>query len=107
MWGSQQRQYAQSSFFLFTLAGSLLTFLGLLAIVLWHYYHPHGQSATWKMTFSIPELTRDLRLRPSNPAVQMFDLPGPVAGFAIKVPLFPLHTWLPLAHGRGAGGGEA
>jgi len=98
MWGSQQRQYAAVKFFLFTLAGSLLTFLGLLAIVLWHYYHPHGDPATWKMTFSIPELTRDLRLRPIDPAVQMCIFLALLAGFAIKVPLFPLHTWLPLAH---------
>ncbi len=36
IWGSEERRYAAIKFFLFTLAGSLLTFLGLLAIVLWH-----------------------------------------------------------------------
>ncbi len=98
MWGSQQRQYAAVKFFLFTLAGSLLTFLGLLAIVLWNYYHPIGEPATWKMTFSIPELTHALRMRPMDPAVQTWIFLALLAGFAIKVPLFPLHTWLPLAH---------
>ena len=40
IWGSEERRYAAIKFFLFTLAGSLLTFLGLLAIVLWDYKHP-------------------------------------------------------------------
>ncbi len=39
IWGSEERRYAAIKFFLFTLAGSLLTFLGLLAIVLWDYQH--------------------------------------------------------------------
>ena len=56
IWGSQQRQWAALKFFLFTLAGSLLTFLGLLALVLWDYYH--GGRV---MTFSIPDLTARLR----------------------------------------------
>jgi NADH-quinone oxidoreductase subunit M len=98
IWGSQQRQHAAVKFFLFTLAGSLLTFLGLLAIVLWNYYHPSGDAATGKMTFSIPRLTEALRIRPIDPAVQLWIFLALAAGFAIKVPLFPLHTWLPLAH---------
>ena len=43
IWGSEERRYAAVKFFLFTLAGSVLTFLGLLAIVLWVYYHPSGE----------------------------------------------------------------
>ena len=39
VWGSEDRRYAAAKFFLYTLAGSLLTFLGLLAIVLWDYNH--------------------------------------------------------------------
>ena len=53
-------------FFLFTLAGSVLTLLGLLAVVLWDYNHSAGGT----MTFSIPELTRRLALRPIDPAAQ-------------------------------------
>ncbi len=98
IWGSQQRQHAAVKFFLFTLAGSLLTFLGLLAIVLWNYYHPSGDAATGIMTFSIPRLTETLRSRPIDPSVQVWIFLALMAGFAIKVPLFPLHTWLPLAH---------
>ncbi len=94
IWGSEQRRYAAMKFFLFTLAGSVLTFLGLLAIVLWDYYH----SPVGRMTFSIPELTLHFSARPIAPQVQIWIFLALFAGFAIKVPLFPLHTWLPLAH---------
>jgi NADH-quinone oxidoreductase subunit M len=72
--------------------------LGLLAIVLWNYYHPHGDPTAWKMTFSIPDLTDALRTRPMDRALQVVIFAALFAGFAIKVPLFPFHTWLPLAH---------
>lgn len=94
VWGSEDRRYAAAKFFLYTLAGSLLTFLGLLAIVLWDYNH----SATGVMTFSIPALTADLAEHPIAAPYQLWIFIALFAGFAIKVPLFPLHTWLPLAH---------
>ncbi len=94
MWGSEDRRYAAVKFFLFTLAGSLLTFLGLLAIVLWDYNH----SGTGVMTFSIPALTAGLAEHPIAAPYQLWIFLALFAGFAIKVPLFPLHTWLPLAH---------
>jgi NADH-quinone oxidoreductase subunit M len=94
MWGSEDRRYAAAKFFIYTLAGSLLTFLGLLAIVLWDYNHsPRGV-----MTFSIPALTESLAQHPIEPRYQLWIFLALFAGFAIKVPLFPLHTWLPLAH---------
>ena len=101
IWGSEDRRYAAIKFFLFTLAGSVLTFLGLLAIVLWN----HAETGT--ITFSIPELIAGLKAHPINEIVSIggFSLDLQIviflalfAGFAIKVPLFPLHTWLPLAH---------
>lgn len=98
IWGSQQRRYAALKFFLFTLAGSLLTFLGLLAVVLWNYWHPGDGLDVGRMTFSIPELTESLRLRPMDVGVQVWIFLALFVGFAVKVPLFPLHTWLPLAH---------
>ncbi len=94
VWGSEQRRYAAIKFFLFTLAGSVLTFLGLLTIVLWDCYH----SPVGKITFSIPDLTAQLRIWPLAPGLQIWVFLALFAGFAIKVPLFPLHTWLPLAH---------
>ncbi len=92
IWGSEDRRYAAIKFFLFTLAGSLLTFLGLLAIVLWVMNHSD------KMTFSIAELTARLADDPIRFQLQLWIFLALFAGFAIKVPLFPLHTWLPLAH---------
>ena len=97
IWGSEERRHAAIKFFLFTLAGSVLTFLGLLSIVIWDYAHPLA-GVTAKMTFSIPLLTRHLNAQPMDPRVQLWIFLALIAGFAIKVPLFPLHTWLPLAH---------
>jgi NADH-quinone oxidoreductase subunit M len=94
VWGSEDRRYAAVKFFLYTLAGSLLTFLGLLTIVLWDYNH----SGTGVMTFSIPDLTAGLAKHPIAQPYQLWVFLALFAGFAIKVPLFPLHTWLPLAH---------
>lgn len=96
VWGSEERQYAAIKFFLFTLAGSVLTFLGLLAIVLWVY------TTTGQLTFSIPALTEYLQNLHGGErmplTLQLVIFWALFAGFAIKVPLFPLHTWLPLAH---------
>src|SRR5439155_5208294 len=92
--GYEERRYAAIKFFLFTLAGSLLTFLGLLAIVLWDSQH-NGQGT---LRFSIPALTQGLVDHPPQPTWQLLIFLLLFAGFAIKVPLFPFHTWLPLAH---------
>mgnify|MGYP005842596823 CR=1 FL=1 len=98
IWGHDERRYAAVKFFLFTLAGSVLTFLGLLALAIYNsHMRPDGV-----LTFSIPRLTEDLAALRTNgqfpPAVQMWIFLALFAGFAVKVPLFPLHTWLPLAH---------
>lgn len=95
IWGSSERRYAAIKFFLFTLAGSVLTFLGLLAIVWWNYEHPLDQP---ELTFSIVELTHNLAQHSMPVPFQLAVFIALFAGFAIKVPLFPLHTWLPLAH---------
>jgi NADH-quinone oxidoreductase subunit M len=94
IWGSEQRRYAAMKFFLYTLAGSLLTFLGLLTILLAH----HHQSGNEVISCSIPELLVGLNASPLSATLQMWVFVALFAGFAIKVPLFPLHTWLPLAH---------
>jgi NADH-quinone oxidoreductase subunit M len=91
IWGSEDRRYAAVKFFLFTLAGSLLTFLGLLAIVLF-------ASGDGPLVFSIRKLSDRLAENPMPLAMQCWIFAALFAGFAIKVPLFPLHTWLPLAH---------
>ncbi|MGD0899435.1 MAG: proton-conducting transporter membrane subunit, partial [Thermoguttaceae bacterium] len=114
IWGSDQRRYAAIKFFLFTLAGSVLALLGLLAIVLWcsqgdcpnfrvseNGTVPFGalaDPASGTMTFSIAELTQRLAAHPMPRGLQMAVFLALFAGFAIKVPPVPLHTWLPLAH---------
>ena len=92
IWGSEARRYAAVKFFLFTLAGSVLTFVALIGISLWHYFQ------FGRLTFSIPQLTAALINRPMDFATQFLLFIGLFAGFAIKVPLVPFHTWLPLAH---------
>ena len=56
LWGGPQRRRAAVTFFLYTLAGSLLTLLGVIALVVVHYQHSQGNV----LTFSIPELTKGL-----------------------------------------------
>jgi NADH-quinone oxidoreductase subunit M len=94
IWGSEERRHAAAKFFLYTFAGSVLTFLGLLAIVFFVFQRTSGG----QLVFSIPELTALVRQHPLPLFWQVAIFIGLFAGFAIKVPLFPLHTWLPLAH---------
>lgn len=98
LWGGHERRHAAVKFFLFTLAGSVLTFLGLLAIVLWNYYSSGVDPSLRVLTFSIAELTESLSKHAMSPTLQIGIFLALFAGFAIKTPLFPLHTWLPLAH---------
>lgn len=94
VWGSEERRFAAVKFFLYTLTGSLLTFLGLLCIIWWCSRHdPSGV-----FQFNIGRLTDQLRAHPLPAGWQLAIFWALFAGFAIKVPLFPLHTWLPLAH---------
>jgi NADH-quinone oxidoreductase subunit M len=102
IWGGPQRRRASVTFFLYTLVGSLLTLLGVIALVAVHYQY----SLNKELTFSIPALTHGLAHLDwpawrevgswASPQVVIFLLL--LAGFAIKVPMFPFHTWLPLAH---------
>jgi NADH-quinone oxidoreductase subunit M len=105
IWGGPERRHAARKFFIYTLAGSLITLLGLIAVVIvcWNRTSPHT------LTFSIPELVETfnmlLRAAQANAvdreffaSFQFWVFLALMAGFAIKVPLFPVHTWLPLAH---------
>lgn len=86
VWGGPNRQYASIKFFLFTLFGSALMIIGFLAL-----YFKGGN------TFDIPELIANApTMIPRNTQLWIFG--GLFMGFAIKVPMFPFHTWLPDAH---------
>jgi len=101
IWGGPERRHAARKFFIYTLAGSLITLLGVLAVVFVTYHMTGGH----RLTFSIPELVEkvaELQRKPDPtgfwPVFQFWVFLALIAGFAIKVPLFPVHTWLPLAH---------
>src|SRR6184192_2552325 len=89
VWGGADRIYAAVKFVLYTMVGSVLMLVAILAL-----YYQHG-AATGTYTFDLPALTRWV-LAPGRAQTLMF-LAFALA-FAIKVPLFPLHTWLPDAH---------
>lgn len=88
IWGGERRLYAAIKFFLYTLAGSVVLLLGIIAL----YWQGGLQLA--QPTFEIAEL---LKLRmPLD--VQRWLFWAFFVGFAIKVPMVPFHTWLPDAH---------
>jgi NADH-quinone oxidoreductase subunit M len=83
VWGGANRLYAAIKFFLYTLAGSLLL---LVAILVLYFQGGH--------TFDIVTLSRTTY----SPALQFWLFLAFFAAFAVKVPMFPFHTWLPDAH---------
>jgi NADH-quinone oxidoreductase subunit M len=88
VWGGPRRIYAAVKFMLYTMAGSLLMLVAILAL-----YFLHRQ-ATGDATFNLFQLLQlDLPLSTQRWLFLAFFL-----AFAIKVPLFPFHTWLPDAH---------
>jgi len=93
IWGGASRTRAARKFFIFTMAGSVLTFLGILFLVLKHSWMTGGD-----LTWSIPQITATFAEMGMPANLQMILFLALLAGFAIKVPLFPVHTWLPLAH---------
>src|SRR5688572_22860934 len=97
VWGGANRIYAAIKFFLFTIAGSLLMLLAILYLVFQNYHqNPEGP------TFAISELYGTV-LDPKAAMLLFFAF---TLAFAIKVPLFPLHTWLPDAHVEAPTGGS-
>ena len=82
VWGGPGRVYAAVKFLLFTLAGSVLMLVGMIAL-----YHTCGT-----LDF------KDLAAATLEPAFQAWLFAAFLAAFAVKVPMFPVHTWLPDAH---------
>ncbi len=83
IWGGPRRMYAAIKFFLYTMAGSILMLLAILWL------------GIYQGTFSVPELIAKGGI-PAN--VQFWLFLAFAAAFAIKVPMWPLHSWLPDAH---------
>jgi len=89
-WGGPLRVYASIKFFLYTFTGSLIMLVGMLYVA----YSYHGEFGVWSfaltdwygLTFAVE--------------YQLWLFAAFFIGFAIKVPMFPFHTWIPYAHGQ-------
>jgi NADH-quinone oxidoreductase subunit M len=88
IWGGGRRLYSAIKFFLYTLAGSVVMLLGILALYFYNY------SLTNTYTFDVT-VYHQLRM-PFE--IQKWVFLAFFLGFAVKVPMFPFHTWLPDAH---------
>ncbi|MCZ6506685.1 MAG: NADH-quinone oxidoreductase subunit M [Acidobacteria bacterium] len=97
IWGGARRLYAAIKFFLYTLVGSVLMLLGILAL---YFFNSSGllgvEGLGNERTFSILKFHEIGALIP--PDMQWWIFLAFFVGFAIKVPMFPFHTWLPDAH---------
>jgi NADH-quinone oxidoreductase subunit M len=99
IWGHGRRLYSAIKFFLYTLTGSVFMLLGILAL---YFFNGNPDYGTGKLTFDVLELIHRLRV-PTAPlfaglSAQDLIFLALFLGFAIKVPMFPFHTWLPDAH---------
>ncbi len=97
IWGGPRKLYAAIKFFLYTLFGSVLMLLGILGL----YFFNAGGLLHWPglgnpATFSILKFHEIGHLIPAD--LQIWIFLALFVGFAIKVPMFPFHTWLPDAH---------
>ncbi len=91
IWGGPRKKYASIKFFLYTLAGSVMLLVAIIAL-----YLQNGHS------FYIPDMmNQDYSL-----AFQIWVFLAFFLAFAIKVPMFPFHTWLPAAHVEAPGAGS-
>jgi NADH-quinone oxidoreductase subunit M len=92
IWGSARRLYAAIKFFLYTLVGSVVMLLGLLAL----YFHSKRALPLYAQTGTFDVTEWYLMGVPAD--LQFWVFLAFFLGFAIKVPMFPFHTWLPDAH---------
>jgi NADH-quinone oxidoreductase subunit M len=90
IWGHENKVYAAVKFFIFTQASGLLMLLAILGL-----YFIHGRE-TGVYTFDYFQLLNT----PLAPGVARWLLLGFIAAFAVKLPVFPFHTWLPDAHSQ-------
>jgi len=88
IWGHGRRIYSAVKFFIYTVTGSLLMLLAIIGL-----YVIHGRQ-TGVYTFALDALSKT----PLDPATGMWLFAAFMLGFAVKVPVFPLHNWLPDAH---------
>ncbi len=92
VWGGERRVYAAFKFFLYTLLGSLLMLVAIVAMV------SMARAAGIENPFSIPALTEFAQSGGFSPDIQIWLWLAFFASFAVKMPMWPVHTWLPDAH---------
>jgi NADH-quinone oxidoreductase subunit M len=97
IWGGERRIYAAVKFFLFTMAGSLLM---LIAILWMAWTFKNLNNGAWSFAYA------DMLRLQFPPGQQIWLFAAFALTFAIKVPMFPLHTWLPDAHVEAPTGGS-
>ncbi|GAB4547278.1 MAG: NADH-quinone oxidoreductase subunit M [Phycisphaerales bacterium] len=90
LYGSSNRKKAATKFFLYTFTGSILALAGLVYVAYTH------AATTGAWSFAFTDMLEAARAMSATE--QGWVLLAMLAGFAVKVPLFPVHTWLPLAH---------
>jgi NADH-quinone oxidoreductase subunit M len=88
IWGHERRIYAAVKFFLFTQLSGLLMLVAILTLYIFH------QKSTGTYTFQLSDLMQTAL----QPGVEMVLMLGFLIAFAVKLPVFPFHTWLPDAH---------
>jgi NADH-quinone oxidoreductase subunit M len=126
IWGGKEKRRAAHKFFIYTVAGSVLTFTSILYLAWSGYAHADEMTAAKvraivaadmpadtgraqinqvvetltgpRFSFDIQRLYLQAQLGLIPAHVQWWVFLGMIIGFAVKVPLFPVHTWLPLAH---------
>lgn len=96
VWGHERRVYAAIKFFLFTQASSLLMLLAILALVVIH----HGETGVYSFDY------QDLLGIRLSPITGFWLMLGFFVAFGVKLPIVPLHTWLPDAHTEAPTGGS-
>jgi NADH-quinone oxidoreductase subunit M len=89
-WGYADRVYAAVKFFLFTMAGSAFMLVGILATVFLYAQQNGG-----RLTFDVVEIAQNANFGTTTARWLFASF---AIAFAVKVPIFPLHTWLPHAH---------
>ncbi len=94
IWGGPRKEYAAIKFFIYTFLGSVLIMLVMLA----YYFKVAANPATADFAFNIPWLVANQPFHDASPVFKQLMFWGLFIGFAIKVPIFPFHTWLPDAH---------
>ncbi|MEW4487673.1 NADH-quinone oxidoreductase subunit M [Thalassoglobus sp. JC818] len=95
VWGGPRREYAAIKFFLYTLFGSVLM---LIAMLMFYFNSASSEIAGNESIFDLLKLAEIAKVGGFDATMQIFAFILLFIGFAIKLPSFPVHTWLPDAH---------